>query len=68
MVIQYITTVYNTLVKNGVPAELIKISSFGSKEPAVITNVQDKNKLNRRVELRLEKNYNVKQDYLPQPL
>ena len=61
-------TVYNILVKNGVPAEFIKINSFGSKEPAVITNVEDRNKLNRRVELRLEKNYNVNQDYLPQPL
>lgn len=61
-------TVYNILIKNGVPAEFIKISSFGSKEPAVITDNKDRNKLNRRVELRLEKNYNVKQDYLPQPL
>lgn len=61
-------SVYNILVKNGVPAEFIKINSRGSKEPAVITDSKNKNKLNRRVELILEKNYNVKQDYLPQPL
>lgn len=61
-------TVYNTLVKNGVPSEFIKINGIGSKDPFVITDNNGKNKLNRRVEIRIEKNYDIKQDYIPQPL
>lgn len=61
-------SVYNILIKNGVPKEIIKISGFGSKEPAVITKEKAVNKLNRRVEIRLQKNHNVEQNYLPQPL
>ena len=61
-------TVYNTLIKNGVPSEFVEISGHGSREPFVITDNKNKNKLNRRVEIRVERNYDVKQDYVPQPL
>ncbi len=61
-------TVYNILVKNGVPPSLISIENSGSKKPGVITNAQTINKLNRRVEIKLEKNTDLEQDYLPQPL
>lgn len=61
-------TVENVLVKNGVNKDLISINNTGSKNPSVITKNQDLNKLNRRVEIRIERNFNIKQDNLPQPL
>ena len=60
-------TVFNILVKNGIPKDSINIKSYGSKSPKVITKIEDKNQLNRRVEIIVEPNFN-KNDVVPQPI
>ncbi|MBR2141145.1 MAG: OmpA family protein [Rickettsiales bacterium] len=44
-------TVYNVLIKNGVPRELVTVESLSSKSPKVLTRQNEKNQLNRRVEI-----------------
>ena len=60
-------TVFNTLIKNGIPRDSINIKSYGSKSPKIITKMKDKNQLNRRVEIIVEPNFN-KNDVVPQPI
>ena len=43
-------SVYNILIKNGIPKEFITVESFSSKSPKVLTRQDEKNQLNRRVE------------------
>lgn len=60
-------TVLNTLVKNGVPFDLIDVKSFGSRYPSIITKKDKKNQENRRVEIVVSRGYKSPQDFLPQP-
>lgn len=50
-------TVYNVLVKNGVPREFIDVSSLSSKSAKVLTRRGEKNQLNRRVEIIIDTEY-----------
>lgn len=50
-------TVYNVLVKNGVPKEFIDVSSLSSKSAKVLTRQGEKNQLNRRVEIIIDTEY-----------
>lgn len=59
--------VFNALVKNGVPQASISVKSLSSKSPKVITKQNDKNQLNRRVEIIIDTNYK-QNDVIPQPL
>lgn len=60
-------TVYNILLKNGVPRTLITMESYSSKDPQVLTRVNEKNQLNRRVEIIISTNFK-EQDLTPQPM
>lgn len=59
-------TVYNILLKNGVPRDFIEVESVSSSSPNVITRQTDKNQLNRRVEVVIDTNYK-NLDVTPQP-
>ena len=59
-------TVYNILLKNGVPRDLITVESVSSSTPKVITRQTDKNQLNRRVEIIINTNFK-NLDVNPQP-
>ena len=50
-------TVYNVLVKNGVPKEFIDVSSLSSKSSKILTRQGEKNQHNRRVEIIIDTNY-----------
>ena len=60
-------TVYNILLKNGVPREFITVDSVSSSTPKVITRQKDKNQLNRRVEIIINTDYK-NLDINPEPL
>lgn len=60
-------TVYNILIKNGVPRNLITVNNMSSKSPKILTRQNEKNQLNRRVEVKINVNYKD-QDMLPQPM
>jgi outer membrane protein OmpA-like peptidoglycan-associated protein len=62
-----VNTVYNVLIKNGIPKDLISFESLSSKSPKIITKQQEKNQLNRRVEITISTNFSG-QDLEPQPL
>lgn len=59
--------VFNALIKNGVPQASISVKSLSSKSPKVITKQNDKNQLNRRVEIIIDTDYK-QNDVVPQPL
>ena len=59
-------TVYNILLKNGVPRDFITVQSVSSSVPKVITRQTDKNQLNRRVEIIINTDYKDL-DVNPQP-
>lgn len=59
-------TVYNILLKNGVPRDFITVHSVSSSVPKVITRQTDKNQLNRRVEIIINTDYKDL-DVNPQP-
>lgn len=59
-------TVYNILIKNGIPKNLITLESVSSKSPKVITTQNEKNQLNRRVEIIINTDFK-EQDLVPQP-
>lgn len=61
-------TVYNIIVKNGVPAKYVTITNKSSKDPLIITKDQDVNALNRRVEVEIKRVLDRKIDLMPQPL
>lgn len=60
-------TVYNILIKNGVPRSFINVESLSSRSPKVLTKQDEKNQLNRRVEVIIDTNYK-ELDINPQPL
>ncbi len=60
-------TIYNIFIKNGVPKDLITVTNMSSKSPQIITKPNDKNQLNRRVEVIVDVGYK-NQDMLPQPM
>jgi outer membrane protein OmpA-like peptidoglycan-associated protein len=60
-------TVYNVLIKNGVPRNLINVESLSSKSPKVLTRQEEKNQLNRRVEILIDTDYRG-QNWIPQPI
>jgi outer membrane protein OmpA-like peptidoglycan-associated protein len=60
-------TVYNVLVKNGVPRNLINVESLSSKSPKILTKQEEKNQLNRRVEILINTDYKG-QNWIPQPI
>lgn len=60
-------TVYNVLLKNGVPKDFISVTSLSSKSPKVITKRNEKNQLNRRVEIIIDTDYKTL-DLNPQPI
>ncbi len=60
-------TVYNIFIKNGVPKNLITVIDMSSKSPQVITRQNEKNQLNRRVEVKIDTGYR-NQDMIPQPM
>lgn len=60
--------VYNIMVKNGVPAENIRIINNSSSTPILITKNQNTSEINRRVEIELKAHINDNLDLLPQPL
>ena len=60
-------TVYNILIKNGVPRNLITVANMSSKFPQIITKQNEKNQLNRRVEIKIDTGYRI-QDMSPQPM
>lgn len=51
------STVYNVLVKNGVPKEFVDVSSLSSRSAKVLTRQGEKNQLNRRVEIIIDTEY-----------
>ena len=59
-------TVYNILLRNGVPRDFIEVDSVSSSSPNVITRQTDKNQLNRRVEVIINTDYKTL-DVTPQP-
>lgn len=59
-------TVYNVLLKNGVPRDFIEVESVSSSSPNVITRQTEKNQLNRRVEIIINTDY-TSLDPTPQP-
>ncbi|MBO4956550.1 MAG: OmpA family protein [Rickettsiales bacterium] len=60
-------TVYNILVKNGIPREFITVESLSSKSPKILTKQNEKNQLNRRVEVIINTDYKTL-DLNPQTL
>lgn len=50
-------TVYNMLIKNGVPRELIVVDSLSSKSPKILTRTNEKSQLNRRVEVIIDTDF-----------
>ncbi|MDR1494812.1 MAG: OmpA family protein [Rickettsiales bacterium] len=59
-------SVFNILLKNGVPRNLITVQNLGSKSPRVITRRGIKNQFNRRVEIIIDTDYRD-QDLQPEP-
>lgn len=59
-------SVYNVLVKNGVPSQYIVLKNNSSVQPSVITKNKTKSDLNRRVEIEIIPATN-EYDYIPQP-
>ena len=60
-------TIYNILVKNGVPRDSIRIDSYGSKYPKIITKKEELNQYNRRVDVTF-RIINNSEEFSPLPL
>ncbi|MDR1425643.1 MAG: OmpA family protein [Rickettsiales bacterium] len=59
-------SVFNILVKNGVPQDLISVQGVGSRSPKIITRSGARNVFNRRVEIIVDINYR-NQDFQQEP-
>lgn len=58
-------TVQNKLTRNGIPKDVIIVTSSGEADPKIITKNEQREKLNRRVTIRVE---DLNGDFSPVPL
>jgi outer membrane protein OmpA-like peptidoglycan-associated protein len=60
-----VMTVKNKLTKNGIPNDIISVKSSGENKPKIITKNEQREKLNRRVTIKVEE---FNKDFSPVPL